>query len=134
MPGLRSSMQRHAGYDLSFEGLPGTSVRAGSLRVLRLLEKHFQCWPFSLSQEGSSPLFTVKEKKNGFTVCSGRGYEDFTTSAEMLCDLGIDLAEVFVAHSPGLQCLHCAAVALPCEGEQRLAVFPNVNRAGKSLM
>ena len=134
MPGLRSSMQRRAGYDLSFEGLPGTAVRAGSLRVLRLLEKHFQCWPFSLAQEGSSPLFTVKEKKNGFTVCSGREYEDFTTSAEMLCDLGIDLAEVFVAHSPGLQCLHCAAVALPCEGEQRLAVFPNVNMAGKSLL
>ena len=68
MPGLRSSMQRRAGYDLSFEGLPGTAVRAGSLRVFRLLEKHFQRWPFSLSLEGSSPLFTVKEKKNGFTV------------------------------------------------------------------
>jgi len=134
MPGLRSSMQSRVGYDLSFEGLPGTAVRAGSLRVLRLLEEHFQRWSFSLSQEHSSPLFTVKEEKNGFTVCSGQEYEDFTTSAEMLCDLGIDLAEAFVAQSPGMQCLHCAAAALPCGGEQKLAVFPNVNRAGKSLL
>ncbi|MBQ4076447.1 MAG: hypothetical protein IJD65_02025 [Mailhella sp.] len=120
---------------LSFKGLPEASILAGSSSVLTLLEQHFRHWPFSaVDSEEHRPMFSVEERRRGFSLCSPEGRELFETSAEMLCDLGISLAEAFVSGSAGLQCLHCSAVSLGRKGEERIVVFPNVNRSGKSLL
>ena len=121
---------------LSFEGLPEATLLAGSSHLLQLMERHFQRWPFSVSAPGEGrPHFRVRQTKRGFETRSAGGEaETFATSAEMLCDLGIDLAEAFIRHHSAMQCLHCSAVALPSATGERLVVFPNVNRAGKSLL
>ena len=122
-------------FDLSFKGLPEVSLQAGSPFLRERMERHFRCWPFSVvANAESEPLFRVEEKGRGFRLCSSEGRECFDTTAEMLCDLGISLAEAFVARTPGLQCLHCSAISFPVGGEEKLAVFPNINRAGKSLL
>ena len=123
------------GLKLSFKGLPEASLQAGSPFLRELLERHFQGWPFSVADEAENdPLFRVEEKGRRYRLCSPEGRECFVSPAEMLCDLGISLAEAFVSRTSGLQCLHCSAVSFPVAGEEKLAVFPNVNRAGKSLL
>ncbi len=121
------------GWDLYFEGLSETPLRAGSPAVLRFLSEHFSQWPFEVvkSARQEKALLTLEEAGTGFCSRSRDGAQTtFSTAAEMLCDTGIDLAEAFVRRTPGMQCLHCSAVRL----KGRLAVFPNVNRAGKSLL
>ena len=130
----RTCSMSGGGLHLSFQGLPEDPLQVGSPFLLRLMERHFQHWPFVVDDAKSKSLFRVEEKGGGFRLCSSAGREFFDTPAEMLCDLGISLAETFVASSPGLQCLHCSAVALPVGSKEKLAVFPNVNRAGKSLL
>ncbi len=131
----RTCSKSGGAFALSFKGLPEASLQAGSAFLRGLLERHFQRWPFSVVSDAQSrPLFRVEEKGRGFRLCSSEGREHFDTAAEMLCDLGIGLAEAFVARTPGLQCLHCSAVSFPAGGEEKLVVFPNVNRAGKSLL
>jgi len=121
---------------LMFEGLPEATLLVGSSSVLPLLTRHFQRWPFAVrSVEAGPPYFHVEKTGHGFQISSSEGrVESYDTSAEMLCDLGIDLAESVIRHSPGMQCLHCSAVALSSGGGEKLVVFPNVNRAGKSLL
>ena len=136
MSGTLTSAMPQAGVQLVFKGLPEAPLLAGSSHIVQLLEKHFQRWPFELAPAGEErPAFAVRTVRRGFQVSSREGgAELFETAAEMLCDLGIDLAEAAVRNSAGTQCLHCAAVALPCGGGEKLAVFPNVNKAGKSLL
>lgn len=120
---------------LVFEGLPEVPLLAGSSSVLPILTKHFQRWPFFVHSEEGRPFLHVAQTKRGFLISSAEGgTERYDTSAEMLCDLGIELAESVMRHRPGMQCLHCSAVALPSGGGEKLVVFPNVNRAGKSLL
>jgi hypothetical protein len=103
--------------------------------VHQLIKRHFLRWPFAEHTAGEErPYFHVHETRRGFAICSEGHTERFETSAEMLCDLGIDLAETFIRYRSAMQCLHCSAVALCSEGEERLVVFPNINRAGKSLL
>lgn len=130
----RTCSMSGGGIHLSFQGLPEAPLQVGSPFLLRLMERHFQRWPFIVEDEEGKSLFRVEEKGRGFRLCSSAGREFFDTPAEMLCDLGISLAETFVASSPGLQCLHSSAVSFSAGSEEKLAVFPNVNRAGKSLL
>ena len=135
MPETPPSAPVQSGVQLSFEGLPEATLLAGSSRVHQLIKRHFQRWPFAVRTGGEGrPYFHVREKRRGFEIRSEDGTSSFDTSAEMLCDLGIDLAEAVVRHHSAMQCLHCSAVALRSEGRERLVVFPNINRAGKSLL
>ena len=119
---------------LSFEGLPEDHLLVGSSFLFKLMEQHFQLWPFSQEERAGGTFFRVRASGQGFRMDSPGGRERFDTPAELFCDQGISLAEAFVARTPGLQCLHCSALSFSCGGEEKLAVFPNVNRAGKSLL
>ena len=135
MPEMPPSAPKLSGVQISFEGLPEATLLAGSSRVHQLIKRHFQRWPFAVKTGGEGrPYFHVRETWRGFEIRSEDGTSSFDTSAEMLCDLGIDLAEAVVRHHSAMQCLHCSAVALRSEGQVRLVVFPNINRAGKSLL
>lgn len=122
--------------ELIFEGLPEAPLQVGSRCLRSLIERHLNRWPSIVrSARDSNGTFRVTQTRRGFRLDMSQGEgELFATSAELLCDLGIELAEAYVRQTPGLQCLHCAAVALPGLEGERLVVFPNVNRAGKSLL
>ena len=135
MTEMPPSAPKLSGVQISFEGLPEATLLAGSSHVYQLIKRHFKRWPFTEMPAGEGrPSFHVREARRGFEIRSEGHTVKFDTSAEMLCDLGIDLAEAFIRHHSARQCLHCSAVALRSEGEERLVVFPNVNRAGKSLL
>ena len=129
---------------LNFEGLPEAVLLTGSPSLLQRFREHFALWPHTVQEEafspelcgGAAPLLRVRESaRGGFRVsAAGAREERYDSAAAMLCDAGIDLAEAFVHVQSSLFCLHCSAVALTTEDGPKLAVFPNINRAGKSLL
>jgi len=118
---------------LLFDRIPAP-VSLDSPHLLNLFERHFAQWPFAISAtpDGRTPFLSVRQKRRGYQVHSTAGTETYRhrSAAALLCDVGIDLAEEAVRHHPDWLCLHCSAVS----ARGRLMVFPNTNRAGKSLL
>lgn len=137
---------------LFFQRLPRPVLLAGA-SLLPLFREHFHGWPFQETRNSAPGQTFLYAGKHGtsFTLDTETdGTESYATAAELLCDVGIELAEEFInlSHAAAgtsavqeaqdltavparpFQCLHCSAVELG----SRLLVFPNVNRAGKSLL
>ena len=119
---------------LFFTGLTDPVALQGSPQLVQYFRKHFSSWPAVIleNERPARPLFTIQETKSGYKAIWGTtGATVFQrTIVQLLCDLGIDLAQSFVSLNPSLLCLHCSSVSI----DGRLVVFPKGNRAGKSLL
>lgn len=124
---------RHGTLHLLFTGLSRPVTLDGCASLLPELSLHCAAWPFSVTTHNAlAPCLRITRRGKGYILQrEGSGSElAYATETRLLGDLGIDLMETAASETADLLLLHCAAVEL----HGSLAVFPNVNHAGKSLL
>ncbi len=123
-----------SGTDIWFSGVP-RPVRLTRCAPLTAMTKDvFPTWPFRISDSAqeAEPVITVRRVKGGYKVdapwLDGSIFADTPVCA--FSSIVADVVYAWLEANPAALCLHCAAA----EFGGRLVVFPNTNKAGKSLL
>ena len=120
---------------LQFDGLTGpiALVRCPELRdLLTTLSPGWTGRVCEKSDSDEQPLITVRRDAEGYWLASRRNPKPdrHKAAVDATCALIAELFWPFLEAEPDLLCVHGAAV----EFAERLVVFPNRYRAGKSLL
>ena len=117
----------------AFKGL-SKPVELPEGRVVEVLSAVLHGWRFlPLAEAGSlDPLIRLTEVEGRYRLESP--WQDGPTrdrnAVDAVCAFIVDLVHAYVADTPSLLCLHCAAA----EFGDRLVIFPGDYRAGKSTL
>ena len=117
----------------AFEGL-SRPVALPDERLVEVLSNVLHGWRFTpLAEAGSlDPLIRLTKDKDRYRLESPwqEGPPRDRDAVDAVCALIVDLVNAYVADTPSLLCLHCAAA----EFGGRLVIFPGAYRAGKSTL
>ena len=104
--------------------------------LLPLLPEIFPTWPCEVSEARHeapcASIITIRRESGVYGLSAPwlDGPLRSDTEAGLFADLTADLIHAWLAAHPDVLCLHAAAV----EFAGRLALFPNMNKAGKSML
>ena len=117
-----------------FDGL-NHPVRVDSPdEVLPLMDAIFASWPHEQTGEADTPFASIGPSADGrkWRLAAPRAEkpESFLQPVNAICDLICEMSWERLRSRPELLCLHAAAVVFG----NRLVIFPNQRRAGKSLL
>lgn len=120
--------------DLYCRGIIGP-VRLPDGELASLLSRFMGDWPVEIRRtEGRQPaLIEVKSQNDGSYLLKAPWLTSPLTEknvTRLFCSLAVDLATAYLKANPALTGLHGAAV----DFGGRAAIFPSVNRSGKSLL
>lgn len=122
--------------DVFFEGVETPFRAHGVDHVLDLLSQIVTGWPFELreAEPSSRPFFSVRSSTRPDRVLSQSHMQEKPAReidpVNALCDMVATLPYALADADARLICLHAAGVQI-CD---RLIVFPNIRRAGKSTL
>lgn len=122
--------------DVVFEGVQAPFRVRGADQILSFLAEIVTGWPFEVRKAISSaqPFFSVSSTKDANRVRSETHVQDKPARElnplNALCDMVAALPYALADADDRLICLHAAGVQLG----DRLIVFPNIRRAGKSTL
>ncbi len=122
-----------AAKDVYFNGVPQPVRVFDCMPLLPLLPEIFPTWPFEVRESDPvAPIITVCRERREYCLSAPWLDAPLRTDTEvgLFADLVVDLIHAWLEANQGLRCLHAAAV----EYAGRLVLFPNSNKAGKSLL
>ena len=123
-----------SGADIYFSGVPRPVRLVGCEPLLVMLRDIFPTWPFRLDKcdPASTPVIAVLRVQGEYRIDAPWLDEPIfaDTNVCAFSSLVVDLIYAWLEAAPEALCLHCAA----SEFSGRLVVFPNTNKAGKSLL
>ena len=127
-------MTELAGTDIYFSGVPQPVRFVRSAPLLVMIRDVFSTWPFRLDEcrPESTPVITVRRVKGEYRIDAPWLDEPIFADTDVCAfsSIVVDVIYAWLEANPGTLCLHCAAV----EFNGRLVIFPNTNKAGKSLL
>lgn len=131
MPGSR----RRPEMRILFHGVPQPVRFADCGNLLALLPRFFSTWPYREASETSSgePVITVYGKPDGEYATSAPWLDGplcAPSETGALNNLAVDLVNAYFRFNATERCMHAAGA----EFSNRLVIFPNTNKSGKSLL
>ena len=127
-------MAEASGADIHFSGVPQPVRFVRCAPLLNMARDIFPTWPFRIDapDPANRPVITVRRVKGEYSIdapwLDGPVFADSGVCA--FSSIVVDVIYAWLEANPDALCLHCAAV----ECNSRLVVFPNTNKAGKSLL
>lgn len=117
-----------------FEGLDNPVCLAEPETVLPLMTPIFAGWPHEAVAGGGTPFASIGPSEDGdkWRLVTPRAdkQDSLLQPVNAICDLICEMSWERLRSRPDLLCLHAAAVVFG----NRLVIFPNQRRAGKSLL
>ena len=127
-------MAEASGADIHFSGVPQPVRFVRCAPLLDMVRDIFPTWPFRIDapDPANRPVITVRRVKGEYRIdapwLDGPVFADSGVCA--FSSIVVDVIYAWLEANPDALCLHCAAV----ECSSRLVIFPNTNKAGKSLL
>lgn len=120
---------------LLFAGISHPVDLAGCDELLSPLSRLFAAWPHRRAEAEalSEAIISIRKAPRGEYRLAAPWLDRplvSETTVELLCNLGVDLVNAYFRCHPSSHCLHAAAARF-ADG---LVVFPNTNKAGKSVL
>lgn len=131
MPGGAAGMKK----EILFDGVPHPVAFTGCGNLMPLLERFFPGWSRREVPPGTAgeAIIDMARTRTGTYRIDAPWlerplYSSSTTGA--MCNLSVDLVNAYFRFNPEVRCIHAAGA----EFSGRLVLFPNTNKAGKSLL